>query len=387
MPSLSRRHLLSTLAGLVLAPAGALVLSGCPNNGANGNDGTNGGAKATNDAPAANSTSASAQTPAGRKIKAGLVTDTGGIGDKSFNAAANEGLQRAAGELGAQVKVTESRQAADYVGNLTQFAKNGYDVVFAVGFLMQDALKEVAPRYPNIKFAIIDGDAPAGAPNCVSLKFREEEGSFLAGALAGAVTKTNKIGFVGGLEVPLIKKFEAGYKAGAKTTNPKITFVEGYAGGWTDPQKGQELAISQMGAGADIIYQAAGQTGLGVITAVKNKGEGFYAIGVDRDQDDVAPGRVLTSMVKRVDTAVFDTCKSVAGNTFQPGARVFGLKDDGVGLSAMKFTREKVPAGALTRLDTLKQQIIAGTLKPPATMDELAAFKAPAAAATASAAK
>lgn len=369
--TICRRRVFFALLGLTAAPAFAILLSGCPNEAANNNN--------ANAGPAARTPATPATSTAGRKIKAGLVTDTGGIGDKSFNAAANEGMKRAQADLGADIKVTESKQAADYVGNLTRFAQNGYDVVFAVGFLMQDALKEVAPKFPNVKFAIVDGDAPLNAPNCVSLKFKEEEGSFLAGALAGAVTKTNKIGFVGGMEVPLIKKFEAGYKAGARATNPKINFVEGYAGSWTDPQKGQELAISQMGAGADIIYQAAGQTGLGVITAVKNKGENFYAIGVDRDQDGEAPGRILTSMVKGVDTAVFDTCKSVADGAFQPGAKVFGLKENGVGLSEMKYTKNKIPAAALARVDALKQQIVAGTLHPPTTMDELAAFKAPAA--------
>jgi basic membrane protein A len=375
LPTATRRRFISALAGFAFAPAAVLLLSGCPNTARDGGTANNAPATSGNQTGTTNANEATAPT-VGWKIKAGLVTDTGGIGDKSFNAAANAGLQRADQELGAEVKITESRQAADYVGNLSRFAQNGYDVVFAVGFLMQDALKQVAPRFPNVKFAIVDGDAP-DLPNCVSLKFREEEGSFLAGALAGAVTKTNKIGFVGGMEVPLIKKFEAGYKAGAKTTNPKITFVDGYAGTWTDPQKGQELAISQMGAGADIIYHAAGQTGLGVITAAKNRGEGYYAIGVDRDQDDIAPGRVLTSMIKRVDNAVFDVCQAVAQNKFAPGARVFGLKDEGVGLSEMKYTKDKVPAQTLARVDALKQQIIAGTLKPPVTLDEMAAFEPP----------
>lgn len=348
-----RRFSLAVVA--LLAPA----LTGCP--------GDKPGNPQQGAAPAAPST--------GKTIKAGLVTDTGGVGDKSFNAAANTGLEQAAKELGASIKVTESKQAADYVGNLSRFAQNGYDVVFAVGFLMQDALAEVAPRFPNVKFAIIDGDAPPNAPNCVSLKFREEEGSFLAGALAGAMTKTNKIGFVGGMEVPLIKKFEAGYKAGALTTNPKIQFTVGYAQSWTDPQKGQELALSQLGAGADIIYQAAGQSGLGVITAVKNKGAGVYAIGVDKDQDGEAPGRVLTSMIKRIDTAVFDTCKKVANGSFKAGAYEFGLNNEGVGLSPMTYTKNDVPAGAMATINALKQQIIAGSLKPPTTLDELATFK------------
>ena len=349
----------------MLGLAAAPLVSGCPG-------GKPGGQPAADGEPAAGG-----QPGGGKKIKAGLVTDTGGVGDKSFNAAAWEGLQRAEKELGAEVKFTESKQAADYVGNLTRYARGGYDVVFAVGFLMQDALAEVAPRFPDVKFAIIDGDAPPDRPNCVALKFREEEGSFLAGALAGAVTRTNTVGFIGGMEVPLIKKFEAGYKAGVRTTNAKAAVRVGYAGTWTDPQKGQEMAISQMGAGADILYHAAGQTGIGVITAAKNKGEGFYAIGVDRDQDDIAPGRVLTSMVKRVDNVVFDTCSEVARGDFQPGTEVYGLKEAGVGLSPMRHTKQDVPADVLSRIDTLRQQIIAGTLKPPATLEELASFEAP----------
>ena len=365
---LTRRAALSALFAL----AAALLLAGCPNkNAADANT------PAADTAPATGTGETASPTTPGKKIRVGLVTDTGGVNDKSFNAAANAGIQRAKDELGADVKFTESKQAADYVGNLTRYARDGYDLVFAVGFLMQDAVAQVAPKFPDVTFALIDGDAPTGAKNVVALKFKEEEGSFLAGALAGAVTKTNKIGFVGGLEMPLIKKFEAGYKAGAKTTNPNVSFVEGYAGSFTDQQKGQELALSQMGAGADIVYHAAGQVGLGVIKAAKDKGEGFWAIGVDRDQDDIAPGRVLTSMVKRVDTAVFDICKAVAGGSFQPGTRVFGLADNGVGLSEMKFTKSKVPAEALARVEALKKQIVAGTLKPPTTLEELASFTPP----------
>jgi basic membrane protein A len=312
----------------------------------------------------ADSTTPASTPVAGKKIKAGLVTDVGGVNDKSFNASAWDGMQKAQKEVGAEIKYTESRVNADYVSNLTQYAQNGYDVVFAVGFLMQDAVKDVAPKYPNIKFAIIDGDAP-NLPNCLSIKFREEEGSYLAGALAGLVTKTNVIGFVGGMQMPLIEKFEAGYEAGAKATNPKVSVKVGYAGKFDDPQKGQELALSQMGAKADIIYHAAGKTGIGVIKAVQNKGAGFYAIGVDKDQDGEAPGRVLTSMVKRVDVAVANAIKSAAEGKFQTGTIVLGLKEDGVGLSPMQYTRKDIPPAALKTIEELKAKIIAGSLKPP----------------------
>ena len=360
MPVYNRRRFLSTLSLMTLGGGAALFLAGCPSNdGASKSGGDTGAGGAASPAP-------SAGGGAGKKIKAGLVTDVGGVNDRSFNTLAWEGLQRAGKELGCEVKYTESKQNADYATNLTRFAQNGYDLVFAVGFLMQDALKDVATKYPNVKFAIIDGDAP-NLPNCVAYKFREEEGSFLAGALAGAMTKSKTVGFVGGMEMPLIKKFEAGYKAGVKATNPAAKVVTGYAGKFDDPQKGQEIALSQMGAGADILYHAAGSTGIGVIKAVQNKGVGFYAIGVDKDQDGDAPGRVLTSMVKRVDVAVFDVCKAVTGGTFKAGTTVLGLKEDGVGLSPMQYTKKDIPPATLARIDELKKQIIEGKIKPPTT--------------------
>jgi basic membrane protein A and related proteins len=316
-----------------------------------------------------------ADTPAGtgKKIKAGLVTDTGGVGDKSFNAQAWTGLQNAQKELGADVKYVESKQNADYVANLTKFAQAKYDVVFAVGFLMQDALREVAGKFPDVKFAIIDGDAPA-LSNCVAYKFREEEGSFLAGALAASVSKSKVLGFIGGMEMPLIKKFEYGYQAGAYTINPEIQTRVAYVGDFNDSQKGMELATSQMSMQADIVYHAAGKAGIGVIKAAQTKGEGFYAIGVDKNQDDEAPGRVLTSMVKRVDVAVFEVCKKVSEGKFESGEVVLGLKEDGVGLSEMKNTKDKVPAEVLTKLEDLKKQIIDGKLHPPSTGEAYAEF-------------
>lgn len=373
----TRRRFLSVgLVALAAVPA-ALLSAGCPapDKASGGGDtaGGGGGDKAASPSPAASS--GGGKPSSSKTIKAGLVTDVGGVGDRSFNALAWEGLQTAQKELGFDIKYTESKQNADYVTNLSRFAQNGYDVVFAIGYAMADALKEVAPRFPNVKFAIIDGEAPKDAPNAVSYQFREEEGSFLAGALAGAMTKKNVIGFVGGADVPLIHKFQAGYAAGAKTTNPKIDVKVTYAGKFDDPQKGQEAALSQLGAGADIIFHAAGATGVGVIKAMQNKGAGFYAIGVDKDQDGDAPGRVLTSMVKRVDVAVLDVCKAVAGGTFSGGTHVLGLKENGVGLSDMKYTKKDVPAPVMVKIEALKADIISGKIKPPASDTELAAFK------------
>ncbi|MBC8103118.1 MAG: BMP family ABC transporter substrate-binding protein [Cytophagales bacterium] len=348
------RRPVSALVSLVTLCAVSLLITGCPT---------------TSTTPPATQGGTSTVTPPATtsNIKAGLVTDVGGINDKSFNASAWDGLQRAGKELGIAVKFTESKQNADYVSNLTQYARGGYDVVFALGFRMQDALKEVAPRYPKVKFAIIDGDAPP-LPNCAAYKFREEQGSYLVGALAGLMTKSNKVGFIGGEQMPLIEKFQAGYAAGVKATNPQAQVVVGYAQSFVDASKGQEIAISQMGSGADILYHASGNVGTGVIKAVAAKGTGFYAIGVDKDQDGDAPGRVLTSMVKRVDTAVFDVCKSVTTDSFKSGTVTLGLKEGGVSLSEMKYTKKDVPPAVLQKIDGLKADIIAGTVTPPTTI-------------------
>ncbi|GAB4453559.1 MAG: BMP family ABC transporter substrate-binding protein [Armatimonadaceae bacterium] len=365
MATLNRRSLLSLLAAAGLGGA-VLPLTGCPSGETTSNTSTT-----TPDGEGSPATN-----PTGKALKAGLVTDTGGINDKSFNAAAWDGLQRAQKELGYEVKYTESRTNADYASNLSRYAQSGYDVVFAVGVLMQDAFKEVAGRFPDVKFAIIDGEAP-DLPNCVAYKFREEEGSFLVGALAGAMTKTNTVGFVGGMELPLIKKFEVGYKAGVQTTNPKAQVKVGYAGKFTDPAKGQEIALSQMAAGADILFHASGATGTGVIKAVAQKGPGFYAIGVDKDQDGEAPGRVLTSMIKRVDVAVFNVCKAVAMGDFAPGTTVLSLNEDALALSPMQYTKQDVPEDVMTRINRLETMLRAGEIKPPTTPEELATFQPP----------
>jgi basic membrane protein A len=310
------------------------------------------------------------------RLRAAMVTDVGGIGDESFNASAWRGLQRAQKELGAEVRYLESRTAADYVRNLTTLARQGFNVVFAVGFLMEDALAKVAPRFPKTYFGIVDGKAP-NLPNCVSLVFNEHEGSYLVGALAGAMTKTNIVGFIGGMNVPLIKKFEYGYRAGVMTTNPRARVLVGYTGNWDDVNKGRELALTQFNQGADIIYHAAGRCGVGVIRAAEQKGKGYYAIGVDSDQDHLAPGRVLTSMMKRVDNAVFDVCQRVARGQFRSGTIVYGVKEKGVGLSPMRFTRKDVPDSTMKLVRMLERMIAEGKLKPPYDEATFRRFKPP----------
>jgi basic membrane protein A and related proteins len=304
-----------------------------------------------------------------KKLRIGLVTDVGGVDDKSFNQAAWEGLKKAKAELGYEIKAIESKSNADYVPNLTQFARGKYDLVFALGFKMQDALKEVAEQYPDVKFAIIDGDAPIRS-NCVSYKFREEEGSYLVGALAGKMTKTNIVGFVGGEQMPLIEKFQYAYMAGVTKTNPSASVLQVYAGSFKDPAKGMELTKGLFAKRADIIFHASGATGIGVIKAVQNNGSG-YAIGVDLDQDDLAPGRVLTSMVKRVDNAVFNVCEQLSRGEFKDGTVELGLKEGGISLSEMKHTKKDIPAEVLKEIEELKQLIIDEKIAPPKNSEEL----------------
>lgn len=316
------------------------------------------------------------------KFRVAILLDTGGKDDKSFNSAAVVGAERAKKELGISnedVTIVESKQAADYKTNLTTLASQNYDVIFAVGLNMEDAYKEVVPQYPKVKFALVDGNAPEDVTNSVGLKFREEQGTFLAGFLAASVSKTKKIGFVGGMNMPLINKFEAGYRAGAKTAgfDPDKQVLTAYVGSWDDVTKGGSNAAQIFGNGADIVMQAAGKSGLGVIAAAKEKGKGFYAIGVDQDQDYIAEGRVLTSMVKHVDTAVFDTIKRVKENSFKSGTFVYDLKQGGVGLSEMKFTKADIPPDALAKLEKLTQLVKDEKVVPPTTLQAVKTFQPP----------
>ena len=354
------------LAGVGLA-LGSLALTGCV--------GTTTEVKDERTKVPANGGTTNTSTTA---LKVGLVLDTGGPDDKSFNAAAVSGLNKAKAELGldAASKYVESKSPADYKTNLTSLANAGYTVIVAVGNNLQDALAEVAPQFPNVKFAIVDAKAP-DLPNCAALNFKEEEGCFLAGFLAASMSQSHKIGFVGGQKIPLIEKFEAGYKAGARTADAKIVVLPSYTNNWEDQNAGRSQADQQFGSGADIIFQAAGKGGLGVITAAEAKGKGYYAIGVDQDQDGIAPGRVLTSMVKHVDTTVYDTIKQVKDNKFSAGMHVFGLKENGVGLSEFKYTKNDISGPVMKRLETLKQMVIDGKVVPPTTLTAEAGFQPP----------
>ncbi|HZW52544.1 MAG TPA: BMP family ABC transporter substrate-binding protein [Candidatus Elarobacter sp.] len=305
-------------------------------------------------------------------VRIGMVTDVGGLGDRSFNDSAYAGLVRAKNDLHVGTTVLQSRSAADYQINMTVLANKEYDEIFAIGFLMARDVTEVAERYPQRHFSIID--AVVDAPNVTSVTFKEEEGSFLAGALAAMTTKTKTIAFLGGIDIPLLRKFEAGYAAGAREIDPSVKVLVKYVGSFEDVASGKELAGVQFGQGADIIYVAAGKAGLGAIDQVKNR-DGAFVIGVDSDQDAIAPGKILTSMVKRVDIGVFRVSQQAAAKKPRPAHLTLGLREGGVGLTDFKYTKSVVTPQKTAVLDKLKALLIGGTLKAPSTREELASFK------------
>jgi basic membrane protein A len=305
------------------------------------------------------------------KIRVGLVFDIGGLGDQSFNDSANRGLQKAKDELGVEVEYFEPSGGSDRETGLRQYAAQGYNLVIGVGFMFSDDITKLAKQFPNVKFACVDYNLPQGetAPpaNLVGLRFREHEGSYLVGAIAGLTTKSKKVGFVGGMKTPLIRKFEAGYEAGVKQVCDKCEILSGYAGveptAFNDPTKGKELALTQYSRGADIIYHASGNTGTGVFNAAQQ--EKKMAIGVDSDQFHVAPCCVLTSMLKRVDVSVFEAIKSVKEGKLEGGIREFGLAEDGVGYVHDDNNKDRIPEDVITKVNDLRQKIISGEIKVP----------------------
>ena len=305
-------------------------------------------------------------------IRIGMVTDVGGLGDRSFNDSAYAGLVRAKTDLHVDTTVLQSRSAADYQINMTVLANKEYDEIFAIGFLMARDVTEVAERYPQRHFSIID--AVVDQPNVTSVTFKEEEGSFLAGALAAMTTKTKTIAFLGGIDIPLLRKFEAGYAAGARQIDPSVKVLVKYVGSFEDVASGKELAGVQFSEGADIIYVAAGKAGLGAIDQVKER-NGAFIIGVDSDQDAIAPGKILTSMVKRVDIGVFRVSGQAAARKPRPPHLTLGLKEGGVGLTDFRYTKSVVTPAKLAVLAKLRAAIIGGTLVAPSTREELASFK------------
>ncbi len=299
------------------------------------------------------------EVAAEKPLKVGIVLSSGGLGDKSFNDSAYRGLENAKKDLGIEFKYVEPAYPSE--GYLREYAEAGYDLIIATGFMMKDSAEKVAKDFPNVKFALID--EVSTLPNVSSLVFAEDQGSFLVGALAAMMSKTGDIGFVGGVEVPLIKKFLKGYEMGAKYVNPKIKVESIYIGGsnpFNDSVKAKEMGISLVNQGVDVLYHAAGGSGKGVFEAAKETKT--YAIGVDSNQDSEAQGTVLTSMLKNVDTAVYNTVKAVKEGTFKAGEQRFGVAEGGVGTTEFEFTKDIIGAENIAKLEQIRKDIIDGKI-------------------------
>lgn len=298
-------------------------------------------------------------------LKVGLVLDKGGKDDKSFNSSAYEGATKAQKELGIELKYVEATDNNSLEVLHRNLAQKKYDLIIGIGFAQTDVVKKVAGLFPQTKFAIVDGEVKAD--NVRTLLFEEHEGSFLVGAAAALKSKTGVIGFIGGMDIPLIRRFQKAYEAGAKHVNPKISVINNYIGvtgeAWNNPTKAKEMALSQIGKNADVIFHAAGASGSGLFDAASEKK--IFAIGVDSNQNWMKPGTVLTSMLKRVDIAVYETIKARIENKFEAGVIRFGLKDSGVDW-ALDVHNEKLWSTAeKTKLADIKKQIIAKKISVP----------------------
>jgi basic membrane protein A len=316
--------------------------------------------------------------PAGTRVA--MVFDVGGRGDQSFNDMAYVGLSKAAKELGVAIKEFEPNAGGTNREELLRLAaEDGFHLVIGVGFLFTDQVKKVSGEFPKTRFGLVDGfigDLKDDS-NVACLLFKEEEGSFLVGAAAALKSRAKKVGFVGGMKIPLIEKFQAGYIAGVKHIDPKIQVFSDYAGttgeAFRDPVKGKELALAQYGRGADIVYHASGLTGLGVFEAAAQRQR--WAIGVDADQSLTVQKAnlrrwILTSMMKRVDVAVFETIRAFAQNKFKGGYRTFGLKEGGVGYAVNAHNKAQMEP-IVARLEALKRDIVGGKIKVPTAMKDV----------------
>ena len=314
----------------------------------------------------------------GCDIKVGIVFDIGGKNDRSFNAAAWEGVKRAANDMPICLYDVEPGNPTSIEPAMRAFAEKGFDLIIGVGFAQGPIMQKVAEDYPDTKFAIIDGvifekDGKTPKSNVASLVFREHEGSYLVGQIAAAKSKTGVLGFLGGMDIPLIHKFETGYEEGARSVNPNIKVIDNYVGvndaAWNNPGKGKELALAQIEKGADVIFTAAGNSGLGAFDAVEQYGKNDqgeankFVIGVDSNQNMVKPGFVLTSMVKRVDNAVYDAVKEVLDGKFKGGFHVFGLDKDGVAYAMDQNNEPLISNEIIEKVENTKAKIINGEIK------------------------
>jgi basic membrane protein A len=296
-------------------------------------------------------------------IKPAIIYDLGGKFDKSFNEGVFHGAEKFTKEAGLELRDLELQNEAQREQALRKFAKDGFSPIVVPGFAWADALGKVAGEYPDTKFTIID--MVVDKPNVQSLLFKAEEGSYLVGVIAATTSKTGKLGFVGGMDIPLISAFECGYAQGVMATNGKATVIANMTGttpqAWNDPVKGGELAKAEIGQGADVVYAAAGATGQGVLKAAADAGK--FGIGVDSDQDNLFPGKILTSMLKRVDIATYNTFKSAKEGNWKPGIQVLGLKEGGVGYAEDEWNKAILSPDAKKAAEAAKADIISGKIQ------------------------
>jgi len=296
-------------------------------------------------------------------LKPAIVFDRGGKFDKSFNEAAYNGIEKFKKETGVEYRDFEITNDAQREQAIQRFARDGHNPVIVIGFSFGTTLEKVAKDFPNTRFAIID--SVINAPNVRSAVFTEHEGSYLVGMLAALASKTNKVGFVGGMDIPLIRKFACGYVQGVKAAKPNAEVIQNMTGttgaAFNDPAKGAELAKSQLDRGADVIYHAAGGTGIGVLRTVADAGK--LGIGVDSNQNGLHPGKVLTSMLKRVDVAVYSTLQDAKAGKFTPGVTVYGLTQDGVGYALDDNNKTLVTADMQAMVDKAAADIKSGAIK------------------------
>jgi basic membrane protein A len=323
------------------------------------------------------------------KVHVGIVYDIGGKDDRSFNAAAFDGVKCAESgkhpdgkpcdkpSLGIVLRDVEPGDPTSIEPALRAFAERHYNLVIGIGFAQAPIIEAVAKDYPQINFAIVDG--VSNLPNVASLVFKEHEGSFLVGMIAARTSKTGVIGFLGGMDIGLIHRFETGYEEGAKSVNPNIHVIPNYVGvtdgAWNNPGKGKEIALAQIGKGADVIFTAAGNSGLGAFDAVEQAGKKdgratHFVIGVDSNQNGVKPGFVLTSMVKRVDNAVYQIVQDVIAGKFEGGIHVFGLEKDGVAFALDQYNQALITPDVLQEVEASRQKIIGGQIKVTDAMNK-----------------
>src|SRR2546422_2849279 len=308
-------------------------------------------------------------TAMARVTQVGLVTDIGKVDDRTFNEFAYKGMMRAVKEFGLKSAFIETQQPTDYEKNIEQFASTGYDVVITVGFMLGDATKKIAQKYPQVHFAIVDFAYDPPVTNIVGLLFGEDQAGFLAGALAGLVTKSKTVGMVAGADLPPVVRFRKGYEAGVKHVCSECEILGVYIDSFTDPARGKTAALSQIDEGADVIFGGGGATGSGAILGAAQAGA--WVIGVDQDEylttfkqgESQGANKLLSSAMKRVDNAVYGVIKMAVDGTFKGGTQVFDASNDGIGLAPFHATESAIPDAVKTQLQELAAGLKAGTIK------------------------